>query len=107
MTTIVHVHDCHSQRRRLYVVVGPDPSRPNGVTTTGGFRDHTSLIPPFHFSSIVFPIIARLNPFEWTSDYVFNVYFSFPAAPPPFANTCHSSHFSQMFEDVRAELKRQ
>ena len=25
-----------SQRRRLSVVVGPDDSRPNGVTTTGG-----------------------------------------------------------------------
>ena len=26
-------------------------------------------------------------------------------APLPFANKCHASHFSQMFEDVRAELK--
>ena len=35
-----------------------------------------------------------------------SIYCPFAAAPPPFANTCHASHFSQMFEDVRAELKR-
>ena len=29
------------------------------------------------------------------------------APPTPFANACHAYHFSQMFEDVRAELKRQ
>ena len=60
----------------------------------------------FTSASSYFPQFARLKPFQWTSDYVFNIYCPFAAAYPSFANTCHASHFSQMFEDVRAELKR-
>ena len=71
-----------SQRRCLYVVVGPDPSRPNGVTTTGGRppRPHLThltsnpfphLISPFHFSFIVFPIVCSTEMDIWLH---FNIY---------------------------------
>ena len=79
-------------------------SQPNGVTTTGGrpprpHLTHLKSIPPSHltFSLQLHRTSHSLlvqQPFQWTSDYVLNVYCPFAAAPPPFANTCHASHFS-------------
>ena len=48
-----------------------------------------------------------MKPFQWTSNYVLNVYCPFAAATPRFATTCQESHFSPMSEYVRAKLKRQ
>ena len=81
----------------------PTASRPNGVTTTGGRppKPHLThltsnpfphLIPPFHFSFIVFPIACSTELFQWTSDYVFNIYCPFAAAPPP----APATHFTSV-----------
>ena len=99
------------QRRRLYVVVGPDSQsakwRHHNRRETSETTPHLKPI-PFHFSFIVFHIVRSIETmFQWTSDCVFNVYCLFAAAPPPFVNNCHAFHFSRMFEDIRAELKRQ
>ena len=108
-----------SQRRRLYVVVGPDSQsakwRHHNRSETSETTPHSSHLKPISSSNLTFSLqlhrtshsFSRLKPFQWTSDYVLNVYCPFAAAPSPFANTCHASHFSQISENVRAELKRQ
>ena len=116
-----HSMNARSQRRCLYVVVGPDPQSAkwshHNRRETSETTPHLKPIPPSHLTFTLqlhrvsrFPNVCSTETVsmnQWTSDCVLNVYCPLAAAPPPIAKTCHTSHFSQMFEDVQAELKRQ